>query len=122
MLLVEIDRPDRLVKITYAGHVGPEDARDCLERLRFLLADVQPGFRLLADLSGVTSMPTITAPYIGQIMDTCAGKGIELVVRVPPSEPRNDIGLAILSRFHYGPEVRIVNCQSLEEAASHLAQ
>ena len=104
MFLVEIDRPHRLLKITFADHVPP------------------PGFRLLSDLSGVKSMPTTTAPFIGQIMELCAERGLESVVRVLPSEPRNDIGYAILSQFHYGPDVRIVTCDNVEQAASHLAE
>lgn len=70
-------------------------------------SSIQPGFRLLSDLNGVKSMPTTTAPFIGQIMELCADRGLESVVRVLPSEPRNDIGYAILSQFHYGPDVRI---------------
>ena len=122
MFLAEIDRSHRLLKITFADHVAPEDARFCLQRLQSLLADIQPGFRLLSDLSGIKSMPTTTAPFIGQIMDLCVDRGLESVVRVLPSEPRNDIGYAILSQFHYGPDVRIVTCDNVEQAASHLAE
>jgi hypothetical protein len=67
-------------------------------------------------------MPRATASYIGQIMDLCADKGLQSVVRILPPEPRNDIGYAILSQFHYGPDVRIVTCNTAEEAASHLAE
>jgi hypothetical protein len=108
MFVAEIDRAHRLLKITVADHVATEDARFCLERLQSLLADIQPGFRLVSDLSGIKSMSADTAPYIGQIMELCAAKGLESVVRVLPPEPRNDIGYAILSQFHYGPAVRIV--------------
>ena len=67
-------------------------------------------------------MPTTAASYIGQIMELCADKGLASVVRVLPPEPRNDIGYAILSQFHYGPDVRIVTCDNVEQAASHLAE
>jgi hypothetical protein len=122
MFLAEIDRSHHLLKITVADHVAPEDARFCLECLQSLLADIKPGFRLLSDLSGIKSMRTTTAPYIGKIMELCADKGLESVVRVLPSEPRNDIGYAILSQFHYGPDVRIFTCDNVQEAASHLAE
>lgn len=121
MFLAEIDSSQRLLKITVADHISPDDARSCLESLKSLLADIHPGFRLLTDLSGIKSMPTTTAPYVGQIMELCAEKGLESVVRVLPAEPRNDIGYAILSQFHYGPDVRIVTCDNVEEAANHLA-
>ena len=122
MFLAEIDRSHRLLEITVADHVAPEDGTFCLERLQSLLKDIQPGFRLLSDLSGIKSMPTTTAPYIGQIMELCVDKGLESVVRVLPPEPRYDIGYAILSQFHYGPHVRIVTCDNVEDAASHLAE
>jgi hypothetical protein len=122
MFIAEIDRSHRLLKITFADHVAPEDVRFCLERLQSLLTDIQPGFRLLSDLSGIKSMPTTTAPYIGQIMKLCSEKGLESVVRILPIEPRNDIGYAILSQFHYGPNVRIVTCDNVEQAESYLAE
>lgn len=122
MFLAEFDRPQQLLKITATNHVAPEDVRSCLEHLRTLLADVEPGFRLLADLSGITSMPTTTAIHVGQIMEFCDGKGLDSVVRVLPPEPRNDIGYAILSQFHYGPDVQIVTCDSAAEAARHFAE
>jgi hypothetical protein len=122
MFVAEIDRTHCLLKITVADHVATEDARLCLKRLQSLLVDIQPGFRLVSDLSGIKSMSADTAPYIGQIMDLCAAKGLQSVVRVLPSDKRNDIGYAILSQFHYGPEVRIVTFNNAEEAASHVSE
>jgi anti-anti-sigma regulatory factor len=98
------------------------DARACFESLQLLLAEMQPGFQLLTDLSEVKSMSTSTAPYIGQIMELCTQKGLESVIRVLPAEARNDIGFGIMSQFHYGPHVQIVICDSLEEARDHLAE
>ena len=120
MFLTEFDRSRRLVKITVAGDATAEEARSGLENLRTLLKDVQPGFRLLADLSAVTSMPTSAAPYIGQVMESCADKAVALVVRLLPADPSKDIGLAIMSRFHYSPDVPIVTCMTMEEAMRHL--
>src|SRR5258708_31409744 len=122
MFRTELDRSQRLLKITVAGHSTPEEARSCLESLQSLLTDIQPGFRLFADLSGLLSMPTTAAPYIGQIMDSCAEKGVKLVVRLLPAEPSNDIRFAIMSHFHYAPNVRIVTCATVEDAASCLLE
>ena len=122
MFRTEFDRSQRLLKITLAGHTTAEEARSCLDSLRSLLADIQPGFRLLADLSGILSMPTTAAPYIGQIMESCAERGVELVVRLLPAEPSKDIGFAIMSRFHYAPDIRIVTCATREEAARLLLE
>jgi hypothetical protein len=53
-------------------------------------------------------------------MDLCNKHGIEMVVRVIP-DPQKDIGLNILSLFHYRRRVRIVTCKTLAEAMRALA-
>jgi hypothetical protein len=122
MFITEFDRSQRVLKITLAGHTTAEEARSCLDSVRSLLADIQPGFRLLADLRGILSMPTTAAPYIGELMESCAEKGVELVVRLLPAEPSRDIGFAIMSHFHYTRDIRIVTCATMEEAASYLLE
>jgi hypothetical protein len=122
MFQTELDRSQQLLTISWAGHATVEEARVCLENLQSLLTDIQPGFRLFADLSRLLSMPTAAAPYIGQIMESCSEKGVELVVRLLPAEPSKDIGFAIMSRFHYAPDIRIVTCATMEEAAGHLRE
>src|SRR5215831_14226721 len=100
--------PERnLVTVRYSGRVGADDAQRYLQEARATLSDVQPGFRLLADLTDLEAMDVACAPYIRQIMDLLNEKGISLVVRVIP-DPSLDIGLQIMSLFHYGQNVRIV--------------
>ena len=116
MYLTEFDPLRRLVKITVAGDTDAEEVISARESLRALLREVQPGFRLLADLSALVSMPTSAAPHLGEIMELCSEKGVALVVRLLPPEPGKDIGLAIISQFHYPPHVPIVTCATMEEA------
>ena len=116
MYLVEFDRSQRLLKIIVAGDTTAEEISSALENLRSVLKEIQSGFRLLADLSALVSMPTSAAPYLGEVMESCAEKGVTLVVRLLPKEPSKDIGLAIISKFHYPPDVRIVTCATMEEA------
>ena len=120
MFQVEVDKSKNLLKISYAQHVGPEDAQRVQEKIPTLLPDLQPGFRLLTDLSGLESMDLACVPYIKRMMDLCNKQGIEKVVRVIP-DPHKDIGLNILSLFHYRRRVKIVTCQTLEEALRVLA-
>ena len=108
--------PERnLVIVRYSGRVGPDDAQRYLEEARTALPNIQPGFRLLADLTDLQRMDVSCAPYIRQIMDLFNEKGIASVVRVIP-DPSLDIGLQIMSLFHYGEDVRIITCATLEEA------
>ena len=120
MFQVEVDKAENLLKISYAQHVGPEDTKGVGEKVATLLPELQPGFRLLTDLSGLESMDLACVPYIKQMMDLCNKQGIEMVVRVIP-DPHKDIGLNILSLFHYRRRVRIVTCENLAEAMKVLA-
>jgi len=115
MFQVEVDKSKSLLKITYAQHVRPEDTKRIEEQAPALLAELRPGFRLLTDMSGLESMDLACVPYIKRMMDLCNKKGVELVVRVIP-DPQKDIGLNILSLFHYRRRVRIVTCPTLAEA------
>jgi hypothetical protein len=60
------------------------------------------------------------APEIAKVMDLCAKAGVQLIVRVIP-DPAKDIGFTILTRFHYPNKPRALTCQTLAEAAHHLA-
>jgi hypothetical protein len=122
MFQTELDRSQRLLTISWAGHATVDEARFCLENLQSLLTDIQPGFRLFTDLSRLLSMPTAAAPYIGQIMESCSEKGVQLVVRLLPAEASKDIGFTIMSHFHYAPDIRVVTCATMEEAASELRE
>ena len=94
--------------------------RRCAEQLRALIADVRPGFRLLSDLTGLKSMDPAGASYIAAIMDIFAAKQVGSVVRVIP-DPRKDIGLNILSYFHYGSQVQVETYQNLKDALQSLS-
>ena len=85
-----------------------------------LLAEVRPGFRLLVDFSGLELMDLACVPHIERMMDRCNQKGVEMVVRVIP-DPHKDIGMNILSLFHYRRRVRIVTCETLEKAMEVLS-
>jgi hypothetical protein len=120
MFQVEVDKSKNLLQISYAQHVGPEDAKAVVEQVSTLLLDLRPGFRLLTDMSGLESMDLACVPCIERMMDLCNKKGVDMVVRVIP-DPYKDIGLNIMSLFHYPRRVRIVTCETLKEAMKVLA-
>jgi hypothetical protein len=51
-------------------------------------------------------MDPAAAVPLAEIMDALAEKDVAAVVRVIP-DPRKDIGLNILSQFHYGPQIKL---------------
>lgn len=121
MFTISHDESQNLLTILYRGRVSPDEARQCAEQMRSELRKVQPGFRLLADLTDLEAMDVSCAPHIRSIMEMCNEKGVSDVVRVIPN-PSQDIGLQIMSYFHYRGDVRIATCASLDEAMSILSK
>jgi hypothetical protein len=107
--------PNKLLEIRYGGVVRAEDSEQGLHQLRTALSGLKPGFRVLVDLTDLESMDVKCAPFVEKAMDLCNEKGACTVVRVVP-DPRHDIGLQIMSIFHYGGDVRIITCATLAEA------
>ncbi len=121
MYSAEIDRSKRLVVISAVQYVTAEEAKLTAQQLRELLHDVAPGFRVLADFRWLESMDSGAARHVAAIMDTLAEKGVASVTRVI-SDPHKDIGLNILSQFHYGPEIQISTFETLADALQSLTE
>ncbi len=115
MISFEANIARNLLEIRYAGVVRAGEAEQGLEQLRASLAELEPGFRVLVDLTELELMDVKCAPFVEKAMDLCNEKGACMVVRVVP-DPHRDIGLQIMSIFHYRGDVRIITCQSLAEA------
>ena len=120
MFAVEIDIRKRFLVISVAGHVTVDEAKAAASRVRELMTEIEPGFVALAEFRWLESMATGAAPFIAQIMDAFAARKVSAVVRVVP-DPHKDIGLNILSKFHYGPEVRLLTFETLADAIEALA-
>ena len=120
MYAVELDQSKRLLVITAAQRVTGEEVKAIAERVRELLQDVAPGFRVLADFRLLVSMDSAAARHIAKIMDALAEKEVGSVTRVMP-DPHKDIGLNILSQFHYGPHVEIATFETLADALQSIA-
>ena len=115
MFEAEFDKSKNLLRIAYTGRIEAIEVKKCLEQLQSLAPELTSGFRLLTDLTALETMDTAAVPYIRQMMDLCNQTGVALVVRVIP-DPHKDIGLNILSLFHYRHDLRIVTCETLAEA------
>jgi hypothetical protein len=120
MYAVELDRSKRVLVISGVQRVTAEQAKLAARRVRELLQDVAPGFRVLADYRWLESMDSAAARHVAEIMDTLAEKGVASVTRVVP-DPHKDIGLNILSQFHYGPEIKIATFETLADALQSMA-
>jgi hypothetical protein len=119
MYSVESDRSKRLLVISAAGQVTKKEVETVALRVREIMKEVTPGFRVLTDFRWLERMDPAAAVPLAEIMDALAAKDVAAVVRVVP-DPRKDIGLNILSQFHYGPQIKLATFESLAEALSAL--
>jgi anti-anti-sigma regulatory factor len=119
MIEIENDNAKNLFTIRYHGRVDADETEQWLAPMQAGVAKLRSGFALLVDLTDLESMDLGCAPHIREMMEFCNGRGVSTVVRVIP-DPRRDIGMEIMSRFHYAGNVRIVTCATIEEATKIL--
>jgi hypothetical protein len=119
MFTVKLDRSRNALTISYGGQVTPDEARLCAEEVRRAITILEPGFRLIVDLTGLQLMEVACSPLIASIMEICDTAGVAEVVRIIP-DPTRDIGLQIMSFFHYSSDVSIRTCASFAEASEML--
>jgi hypothetical protein len=115
MFLVTSNRPQQLLCLSYFQRVTPQDLRRGREDIKALLADLKPGFRLLADFGRLESMDLACTAEIGRMMELVDQGGVGLLVRVIPDASK-DIGLDIMSIFHYRHRPPMVTCKNMAEA------
>ena len=121
MYSVESDSSKRLLVISATGHVTKKEVAAVALRIREMMKEVTPGFRVLTDLRWLDRMDPAAATHLAEIMDALAEQKVAAVVRVIP-DPHKDIGLNILSQFHYGPNIKLYTFESLAEALSMLGE
>lgn len=120
MYAVELDQLKRLLVISAAQRVTAEQVKAVAKRVGELLQDVAPGFRVLVDFRWLESMDSAAAPHLAEIMETLTDKRVASVTRVMP-DPHKDIGLNILSQFHYAPDIPITTFNTLADALQTIA-
>lgn len=119
MLLVTSNKSKQLLYLSFIGTVRPEDFQSCREDVAAQLAGLARGFHYLVDLTDLDLMGLECTSDMGRLMELIGQAGVGLVVRVIP-DPSKDIGMNILTAFHYPHHLRIVTCQNLTEAVQAL--
>ncbi len=120
MFLATANKSKQLLCANYIGRVVPADLERGRADVAALLTEMSPGFRLLADLSQLELMEIECTTELGRTMELFAKAGVGMIVRVVP-DPSKDIGLNILTLFHYPQPPRIVTCENLAQALRALA-
>ena len=119
MYLASVNKAKRLLCLSFIGKVEAEELARGLQDLAALLSELEPGFRVLADLERLDSIGVGGAAEIGKAMELCDQKGVGLVVRVIPDHTK-DIGFGILTLFHYRQAPHTMTCKTMIEAAKAL--
>ena len=84
------------------------------------MSELPPDIRLLADLSQLEFMDPQCVTEIGRAMDLFYKHGVSVIVRAIPDSSK-DIGLNILTIFHYPNHPRIITCDTLQKALHQLS-
>jgi hypothetical protein len=121
MFVVETDTTKQLLVLSMAGTVTFKESRETVARVREKLQEMEPGFVALADFRWLDSMVPAAASSVAEIMDAFSARNVSAVVRVMPDRTK-DIGLNILSPFHYGADVRLMTFETLADAIQALAR
>lgn len=115
MFLATINKKQRLLHVSYICKVTVSDLERGFEELKSIVKEFPDGFILFADLGRMEALDAACAPIIGQTMELFDRSGVERVVRLFP-DPSLDIGLNILSAFHYSSRRPIVTCDTMKAA------
>ena len=118
-VLVRFDLERNRLEIVYHGVIGSSGMAQYEEEIRAAIGQLKGEFHLLTDLSSIISMDSGCIPYIERSMDAINRGGVGRIVRVIPHTSK-DIGLSIMSLFHYRHGLRIITCVTREEAEQAL--
>lgn len=119
MLLVTSNTSKQLLHISFIGTVRPEDFQSSRADVTNQLAGLSPNFHHLVDLTHLEFMGLDCMTELGRLMELIGQAGVGMVVRVVP-DPSKDIGMNILTIFHYPQNLQVVTCQNLPEAIKAL--
>jgi len=101
--------------VSFIGEVRPEEFQNDRRELAAELAGLSPGFHYLVDFSQLVSMSLDCETEVGLTMDLLNQAGVGMVVRIIP-DPSKDIGMNILTAFHYPPRLKVITCENLAAA------
>ncbi len=119
MVLTTVNEPRQVLHLSFIGRVRAAHLQNRDAEMNSLLKTLRPGFRLLTDLGRLESITEDCAPLIGRMMEVFDRQGVGLIVRVIPDSSK-DIGMNILSLFHYPHHPTTLTCQTMEEAGERL--
>ena len=119
MILVTSSQAKNLLSVSYIGRVRLADFQKNAADFTAQMATMPKRYNLLSDFSQLDSMDLDCAAEMGRLMKVIGQSGAGLIVRVIP-DPSKDIGMNILTAFHFRGHPTIVTCQNMREAMKAL--
>jgi anti-anti-sigma regulatory factor len=119
MFLATSNKSRRLLHMSFLGQITVEELRHGIEDVQALLQELPAGLRVIVDLERLDHMDIGCSELLGKVMETMEKHGVELVVRIIP-DPARDIGLNLISLFHYHHRPHVATFKTLTDARSLL--
>jgi anti-anti-sigma regulatory factor len=116
---ISYNQQQNTVFIEFVGKIDAAEGEQHFPNLPKVIPQHGKGFTLLVDLSLVESMDPKILKSITKAMDLMNASGVTKVIRVIPRLDQ-DIGLNIVSIFHYSKNVNVITVQSRKEAEDRL--
>jgi len=114
MIETEYLKDARLLRMTFSGKTTPEEVEAEAAKLEAMAPQLEKGFRVLTDLTHFETPSLDIRVPIARMMQLFNRCGVSEVIRVIP-DPSKDIGLNIMSLFHYGSNVKFRTVTSCNE-------
>ena len=119
MLVATSNKTKQLLVLTYVGRVRLEELVSQRAEIKTLATELSSGLRVVADFTHLEVMDRDCISELGLMMETIDHIGVGTVVRVIPDASK-DVGLNILTHFHYRKHPHVVTCKSLKEGLQAL--
>ena len=109
------DGSRNVLRIAFTGNVAAADLIQYRATSIVALNALKPDFSLCVDLTDLVKMDLDCVPDIEQNMELLRDHGVKLVVRIIPDRSK-DIGLSIMSLFHYPRGLKMLTVETRAEA------
>ena len=119
MINVTYDSKHNTIIVELAGKIDLAQGEQLYSAIQKSVPKDGKGFKILTDLTGIETVDPKIKGSIQKLMEFCDKQGVTEVLRAI-ADPSQDIGLNIMSLFHYSKKVTILTFQSREEAQAHL--
>lgn len=121
MIKLSYNQEYNAIIIEFIGNIDAAQGEEYFPNIPNFIPKDRQTFNLLVDLSLVESIDPKIRTSIKKAMDLFNKAGVAKIIRVIP-RPDQDIGLNIMSYFHYSKSVQVITLPFRQEAEERLRQ